>query len=74
MISLKIRQDRPSPLSTRVWLDGHEISRGLTSLTLTLGAGDVTRAELSIFVDDVDVDAETLAHLRAYVRPQEATG
>ena len=73
MISLKVRQDRPNPLSTRVWLDGHEISRGLSGLTVDFDVMDVTRARLTILVDEVDIDAETLAHLQAHVEAKAAT-
>jgi hypothetical protein len=54
--------------TTRVWLNGQEISRCLQAVTLKLAGDDVTRAELTIAVDHIDIDAQTLAALTALVR------
>lgn len=69
-LNLKIRQTKLSPTSARVWLDGHEITTGLMGVTVFFDADDITKAELRIAVDGLDVDAETLAVLEAYVEEQ----
>lgn len=66
-VNLKIRQESPQPGNYRVWLDGHEISHGTTGLDITLDAMEPTRATLRIFVNDLDLDAGTLAVLEAHV-------
>lgn len=65
---LRIEQHGLDPWTARVWLDDHEISKGLTGLTLRWSPQDnVTTAELTIMVDRLEVDAETLAVLTAHV-------
>lgn len=65
-MKLRIRQTDLSPFSTRVWLGDQEITNGLSGLTVEISPGrDITRATLSITVDDLDVDAETIAVLQA---------
>ena len=57
-----------------MWLDGLDISHGLQSLTLYWKSDEVTMAELTIGIGEVDMDAQTLAHLTAVVeRQQEAS-
>ncbi len=51
----------------RIWLDGQEISHCLTEVTVRIGRDAVTHAELSILVDRIEVDAQTLAALQAVV-------
>ncbi|TXH49107.1 MAG: hypothetical protein E6Q97_23290 [Desulfurellales bacterium] len=45
----------------RVLLDGHDVSRSCTRLLLDMEAGAPATAEISVFVDEVIVDAEVLA-------------
>lgn len=70
-IKLKIRQTDLMPHSARVWLDDLEITNCLQGVTVTWGVGDVTKAELSIMVDDLDLDTRTLAVLAAHVAEQD---
>ena len=73
-LRLKIEQPTLSPHSTRVWLDGLDISHGLQSLTLYWKSDELTMAELTIDIGEVDMDAQTIAHLTAVVeRQQEAS-
>lgn len=67
-LKLKIRQPDLSPHSCQVWLDDHEITIGLRSLSIDFHAEEVTTARLEIYVDDLDVDAQTLAALQAHVK------
>ena len=48
-------------------LDGRQIP-GVRSLHLTLGVGKLNEVVLRIGLTDVDVDAETLVALEAYVK------
>jgi len=64
-LRLKIEQPTLSPHSTRVWLDGLDISHGLQSLTLYWKSGEVTMATLTVAIREVDMDAQTIAHLIA---------
>lgn len=66
-VKLTIRQPNLSPRGCRVWVDDHEITNGLTGLHVTFDVQEVTRAELRILVDELDVDAQTLAVLKAHV-------
>jgi hypothetical protein len=68
--TLRISSPSAAGYDTRVWLDGHEITHGLTGVTLNLptDGSDVNRAELRFAVDAVEVDAGTLAALQAHVR------
>ncbi len=73
---LKLKFEQPTlwPQSTRVWLEGAEISHGLQKLTLEWDAGEPTHATLVIGLTSVDMDAQTLVHLTAVVeRQQEAS-
>ena len=73
-LRLKIEQPTLSPHSTRVWLDGLDISHGLQSLTVQWSMSEITMATLTIGIREVDMDAQTLAHLTAVVeRQQEAS-
>jgi hypothetical protein len=65
---LVIRSPDMRAHTTRVWLNGQEISRCLQAVTLKLTGDDVTRAELTIAVDHIDIDAQTLAALTTLVR------
>jgi hypothetical protein len=73
MATLKIRQTSFYPGALTAELDGHEI-RHLTALTLEFDRRDVTVATLRIYVDEVDVDAETLVHLEAHVKARDEVG
>ena len=73
-LKLKVEQPTLSPHSTRVWLEGVEISHGLQKLTLEWDAGEPTHATLVIGLTSVDMDAQTLAHLTALAeQKQEAS-
>ena len=65
LLGLKIRQPTMAPNSVQVWLDDREISHGLTGVSVEWSVDDVITAYLSILIDDLDVDAETLAVLQA---------
>jgi hypothetical protein len=67
-LNLKLRNTGIVGNGARVWLDGHEISHGLTGLDISLDVSDATTATLRILVDDLDIDAQTLAVLEAHVR------
>ncbi|MGE4164222.1 MAG: hypothetical protein AB7G23_21070 [Vicinamibacterales bacterium] len=69
---LVIRCPQGTGRTTRVWLNGQEQTRCLTAVTLNVAADDVTRAELSIRVDGLDIDAQSLAALAARLDPEEA--
>jgi len=76
---LVVRSPEAHAHSTRVWLNGQEISKCLTAMSLTIGDGQVTHADLTIAVSHIDVDARTLAALTALVEarmpaPEEANG
>jgi hypothetical protein len=53
-------------------LDGHDISAGVSELTLDLRDRDLTRARITIEPDEVDVDAEAIAVLTAHIETQAA--
>ena len=72
-LRLKIEQPTLSPHSTRVWLDGLDISHGLQSLTLYWKSDEVTMAELTIGIREVDMDAQTIAHLVALAEQKRDT-
>lgn len=44
-----------------------DITHGLTSLELTMGARDINHVTLGFMLDEVDVDVDVLAELEAYV-------
>ncbi len=69
-LRLKIEQPKLWPQSTRAWLEGVEISRGLQKLTLEWDMGEPTHATLVIGLRSVEMDAQTLAHLTAIVERQ----
>lgn len=71
-LRLKIEQPTLSPHSTRVWLDGLDISHGLQSLTLYWKSDEVTMAELTIGIREVDMDAQTIAHLVALAEQKQS--
>ena len=54
-----------APHSCKVWLDDYEISHGLTGVAVEWSVDDVTRASLTLLIDDLDIDADTLATLQA---------
>ena len=71
-MNLKIRQPTLHPNTCQIWLDGQEITNGLTGLTVNWDVDEVTNAELRILVDELDVDADTLAVLQAHVEGKDA--
>jgi hypothetical protein len=68
---LVVRSPNATGRTTRVWLNGQEISRCLQSVVLTITGDDVTKAVLTIGVDRVEIDAQTLAALQALVESDE---
>ena len=66
-MKLKIRQPKLSPHSCQVWLDDKEITHSLQAVTVAFCVDDATHAELRILIDDLDLDADTLATLQAHV-------
>lgn len=67
---LRIEQHEMNPHSARVWLNDIEISHFLTGLEVKLNVDTLTQATLKITVDELEVDAETIAILEAQVRDQ----
>lgn len=65
---LTVNLDGPTGRTGRVLLDGLDITDGLESLTIEMSANDITRSELRLFVGELEVDAQTLALLRANVK------
>ncbi len=72
-LRLKIEQPTLSPHSTRVWLDGLDISHGLQSLTVQWSMSEITMATLTIGIREVDMDAQTIAHLIALAEQKRDT-
>ena len=73
-LKLKVEQPTLWPQSTRVWLEGVEISHGLQSLTVQWSMSEITMATLTIGIREVDMDAQTIAHLIALAeQKQEAS-
>lgn len=66
-MKLKMRQNGLHPRNCRVWLDDSEITNGLTGVNVNFDVDGITRATLRVHVDDLDLDADTLANLEAYV-------
>lgn len=64
-LQLKIEQPELSPRSTRVWLEGIDISHALRELTFAWKPDELTELTLMISVREVDMDARTIAHLIA---------
>lgn len=67
-LPLRIEQESLSPRSTRIWLDGNEISNGLSKVSLSLSIDDLTTATLTILVNELVVDGRFIADLNALVR------
>lgn len=55
---------------THVYLNDFEVP-GLEAITLTMRVDDVAQCDLTIAVDTVDVDAETMLQLQALVDAKE---
>lgn len=62
--TLKVESKSPHAAHTKVWLDGMPI--GLRGLDIRFELNDKIVAELRINVDDLEIDAETMAYLAAY--------
>ena len=74
-LSIKKRKDvkETSGLVLRdydVTIDGKEIDK-LTGISLSMGIDEFNQCTLSFFVDDVDVDADFLAALKAHIKKEE---
>lgn len=66
---LRLEQHELHPHSARVWLNDVEISHFLTGIEISWSLTEFTQASLKITVDELDVDAETIAMLQAQVKP-----
>jgi hypothetical protein len=55
----------------RYLIDGHDISNGLTGITLRMGA-DINTCDITLLPDEIEVDAEALVALEAVVLDREA--
>ena len=70
-LRLKITQDGViAGPHTRIWLEGHEITRGVQRVSLQMLVGEVTTAILVVLVNDIEIDADTLALIQARLFPQ----
>ena len=69
--SLKIHC--PSLVGTHatIELNGMDITACCQGLILSMACNDVTRATITVQIDQLDVTAETLALLEAYLNKQE---
>lgn len=56
---------------TKVLLDGMDIGHCLQGVELSLAVADITHATLRILVNELDVSAETMLLLQAYVKKKE---
>jgi hypothetical protein len=65
---LCIVQPNLSPTSTRVWLNGMEISSCLQNISFDWTMDKITKATITIVVGSVDIDAVTLVNLVASSR------
>ena len=71
---LMISSPQGSGRSTRVWLNGQEISSCLQAITFRFTAdGGPNYADLVIRVDGVEIDAQSLAALTAIVKAREGS-
>lgn len=68
---LKIEQHDIHPTSTRVWLNGQDITTSLRSISVAWDKDDITQSTLVIGVRELEVDAETIANLQAHVKPKD---
>ncbi len=66
--TLKVALDNPLGKGGVFELDGHDISKGLTELSIQFKAGEVVTARLTVLVGELDIDAPTLAVLEAHVK------
>ena len=71
-LSVKFRQTDIHPQSARVWIEGQEITKGLREFALMFNEGDITEAKFTVAVDDVDIDAQTISMLTAFVERKAA--
>lgn len=72
-MKLKVQAEGLTANGSHVWLDGHEISDGLTGLTINFDAQEITTAEVRVIVDELEIDAEVLAMLTAQTTAPEAS-
>jgi hypothetical protein len=66
--SLKIHCEQLIGSSARIELEGIDITHCLMGIELSMASDDITRATLKICIDDLDVAAETLVMLQAYLK------
>lgn len=68
---LVIRSPQATGHTTRVWLNGQEITHCLEGVVVRFGDDQLTRAELRITPAAIDIDAQTVAALTALVQSEE---
>jgi len=66
--TLKVQLDGPTGNGARVSLDGHDIGAGMRELDIHFQANELTTARMVIGVGALEIDAPTLAILRANVK------
>lgn len=69
---LKIESIGDSGESYNVWLNGHDISSHVSTLSLDLRAGSPGLATLTLFVGELDLDARTAVLVKGDVLLREA--
>jgi hypothetical protein len=69
---LRISQPTLHPRSMQVWLNDFEVTSFLGELSLSFQRDSVTTATLVIMPDRIEIDAQTLANLEAWVKINEA--
>ncbi len=67
---LTVNLDGPTIQRGHILIDGHEIP-GVTELDISIGCDRVTTATMSIFVGELEIDAQTLSILQANVKVTE---
>lgn len=63
----------PSNGKYRVWIDDHDVSDYLISLTLNMGVGDVNTVAMTFLVSKVDVEGEALVKATLDEGPEATT-
>jgi hypothetical protein len=66
-MKLKFEQTGFSPTTRRIWLDGMELKH-VVEFTLEVLRDGYTTATLRIAPQEIEIDAETAAHLIAQIR------
>ncbi len=69
---IKIHSSGEIGLSTRVIVDGHDLSDMVSAITIHWQPDDLTTAEITLKADSVEIDAPALAHIIALAKPTKA--